>query len=130
MESSTEACFHGLRPQVRLTRMTPRDQTSLGAHRYDVFRELWSRHSRTRQKWLIGERGGRNEEATYLGSCRRSIRIRGPLTRDLWSRGRSLLGAHVHLCWRPRYFPVSSPGGKSPSDGNVPRHSRSGGRLP
>ena len=29
--SSAEARFHGLRPQIRLTRMTPRDQTSLGA---------------------------------------------------------------------------------------------------
>jgi len=39
VESSTEACFHGLRPHVRLTRMTPRDQMSLGAHRYDGFLE-------------------------------------------------------------------------------------------
>jgi hypothetical protein len=31
VESSGEAFFHGLRPQVRLTRMTPRLQTSLGA---------------------------------------------------------------------------------------------------
>lgn len=31
VESSKEACFHGLRPQVRFTRMTPRLQTSLGA---------------------------------------------------------------------------------------------------
>jgi hypothetical protein len=29
--SSNEARFHGLRPQVRLTRMTPRLQMSLGA---------------------------------------------------------------------------------------------------
>lgn len=29
--SSKEARFHGLRPQVRLTRMTPKLQTSLGA---------------------------------------------------------------------------------------------------
>ncbi len=33
VESSMEACFHGLRPQARFTRMTPRDQMSLGAHR-------------------------------------------------------------------------------------------------
>lgn len=46
VESSTDACFHGLRPQVRLTRITPRDQMSLGAHRYDGFLEVWSRHSR------------------------------------------------------------------------------------
>lgn len=46
VESSTEACFHGLRPQVRLTRITPRDQMSLGAHRYDGLLELWSKHSR------------------------------------------------------------------------------------
>lgn len=32
VESSKEACFHGLRPQVRFTRITPRLQTSLGAH--------------------------------------------------------------------------------------------------
>jgi hypothetical protein len=31
VESSDEAFFHGLRPQVRLTKMTPRLQTSLGA---------------------------------------------------------------------------------------------------
>ena len=31
VESSTDARFHGLRPHVRLTRMTPRDQTSFGA---------------------------------------------------------------------------------------------------
>ena len=31
VESSGQARFHGLRPQVRLTRMTPNDQTSLGA---------------------------------------------------------------------------------------------------
>ena len=31
VESSWDACFHGLRPQVRLTRTTPRLQTSLGA---------------------------------------------------------------------------------------------------
>ena len=46
VESSVEACFHGLRPHVRLTRMTPRDHISLGAHRYDGFREDWSRHSK------------------------------------------------------------------------------------
>lgn len=45
VESSAEACFHGLRPHVRLTRMTPRDQMSFGAHRYDGFLEDWSRHS-------------------------------------------------------------------------------------
>lgn len=45
VESSSEACFHGLRPQVRLTRMTPRDQTSFGAHRYDGFLDDCSRHS-------------------------------------------------------------------------------------
>ena len=39
VESSVEACFHGLRPHVRLTRMTPRDHMSLGAHRYDGFLE-------------------------------------------------------------------------------------------
>jgi hypothetical protein len=39
VESSADACFHGLRPQVRLTRITPRDQMSLGAHRYDGFLE-------------------------------------------------------------------------------------------
>lgn len=33
VESSKEACFHGLRPQVKLTRMTPRLQTSLGAQK-------------------------------------------------------------------------------------------------
>jgi hypothetical protein len=32
VESWKEACFHGLRPQVKLTRMTPSPQTSLGAH--------------------------------------------------------------------------------------------------
>jgi len=32
VESSLEACFHGLRPHVRLTRITPRDQMSFGAH--------------------------------------------------------------------------------------------------
>jgi hypothetical protein len=37
--SSVDACFHGLRPHVRLTRITPRDQMSLGAHRYDGFLE-------------------------------------------------------------------------------------------
>jgi len=31
VESSQQARFHGLRPQVRLTRMTPKDQTSFGA---------------------------------------------------------------------------------------------------
>lgn len=31
VESSKEACFHGLRPQVRFTKITPSDQTSLGA---------------------------------------------------------------------------------------------------
>ena len=31
VESSKEACFHGLRPQVRFTKITPRLQTSLGA---------------------------------------------------------------------------------------------------
>ena len=31
--SSVEARFQGLRPQVRLTRITPRDQTSFGAER-------------------------------------------------------------------------------------------------
>lgn len=31
VESSGEACFHGLRPQVRFTKITPSDQTSLGA---------------------------------------------------------------------------------------------------
>jgi hypothetical protein len=31
VESSREARFHGLRPQVRFTKMTPSDQTSLGA---------------------------------------------------------------------------------------------------
>jgi hypothetical protein len=35
VESSIEACFQGLRPHVRLTRITPRDQMSLGAQRYD-----------------------------------------------------------------------------------------------
>ncbi len=39
VESSREAAFHGLRPQVRLTRMTPRDQMSLGAHRYAASRD-------------------------------------------------------------------------------------------
>ena len=39
VESSTEACFHGFRPHVRLTSITPRDQMSLGAHRYDGFLE-------------------------------------------------------------------------------------------
>lgn len=29
--SSAEARFHGLRPQVKLTRMTPSDQTSFAA---------------------------------------------------------------------------------------------------
>ena len=33
VESCREACFHGLRPHVRLTRITPKDQISLGAHR-------------------------------------------------------------------------------------------------
>ena len=33
VESSNEACFHGLRPQVRLTRTTPRLQISLGAQK-------------------------------------------------------------------------------------------------
>lgn len=33
VESSGEACFHGFLPHVRFTRMTPRDQTSLGAQR-------------------------------------------------------------------------------------------------
>jgi hypothetical protein len=37
VESSREACFHGLRPHVRLTRITPRDQMSLGAQRYAGF---------------------------------------------------------------------------------------------
>lgn len=32
VESWKEACFHGLRPQVRLTRITPSPQTSFGAH--------------------------------------------------------------------------------------------------
>jgi hypothetical protein len=45
VESSVEACFQGFLPQVRLTRTTPRDQISLGAHRYLSFFELWSRHS-------------------------------------------------------------------------------------
>lgn len=31
VESSQQARFHGFRPQVKLTRMTPRDQTSFGA---------------------------------------------------------------------------------------------------
>lgn len=31
VESSGEAFFHGLRPQVKFTRITPRLQTSLGA---------------------------------------------------------------------------------------------------
>lgn len=39
VESSVEACFHGLRPQVRLTSITPRDQMSLGADRYDGLAE-------------------------------------------------------------------------------------------
>jgi hypothetical protein len=39
VESSVEACFHGLRPQVRLTKITPRDQISLGAQRYEGFRD-------------------------------------------------------------------------------------------
>ena len=34
VESSGEAFFQGLRPQVRLTKMTPRLQTSLGAAAY------------------------------------------------------------------------------------------------
>lgn len=36
VESSEEAFFQGLRPQVRFTRITPRLQTSLGA---DAYRE-------------------------------------------------------------------------------------------
>lgn len=32
--SCIEASFHGLRPQVRLTKMTPRLQTSFGAQSY------------------------------------------------------------------------------------------------
>jgi hypothetical protein len=31
VESSEQARFHGFRPHVRLTRMTPKDQTSFGA---------------------------------------------------------------------------------------------------
>lgn len=60
VESSTEACFHGLRPHARLTSMTPRDHMSFGAHRYDAFLEDWSRHSKRKQRWLVGE-GGRRE---------------------------------------------------------------------
>ena len=37
VESSVDASFHGLRPHVRLTRITPRDQISLGAQRYEGF---------------------------------------------------------------------------------------------
>ena len=33
VESSIEACFHGLRPQVRFTRITPRLHTSFGAQK-------------------------------------------------------------------------------------------------
>src|ERR1700712_240387 len=46
VESSVDACFHGLRPHARLTRITPRDHMSFGAHRYDVFLEDWSKHSK------------------------------------------------------------------------------------
>lgn len=42
VESSQLAFFHGLRPQVRFTKMTPRDQTSLGAHSYQGLLEVWS----------------------------------------------------------------------------------------
>jgi hypothetical protein len=45
VESSREACFHGLRPHVRLTRITPRDQMSLGAHRYAASLDDGFRHS-------------------------------------------------------------------------------------
>jgi hypothetical protein len=34
VESEVEALFHGLRPHVRLTSMTPRDQMSLGPEAY------------------------------------------------------------------------------------------------
>lgn len=34
VESSVEAFFHGLRPQVKFTKMTPRLQTSFGAEAY------------------------------------------------------------------------------------------------
>jgi len=54
VESSAEAAFHGLRPHVRLTRMTPRLQMSLGAHRYDGFLEDWSRHSAKKIKMVSG----------------------------------------------------------------------------
>lgn len=37
VESSGEAFFQGLRPQVKLTRMTPRLQTSLGAEAYRAY---------------------------------------------------------------------------------------------
>jgi hypothetical protein len=40
VESCVEASFHGLRPQVRLTRITPKDQMSFGAHRYDGFLDV------------------------------------------------------------------------------------------
>src|SRR5271168_4773229 len=46
VESSTDACFHGLRPHVKLTKITPRDHMSLGAHRYEGFLEDWSKHSK------------------------------------------------------------------------------------
>lgn len=55
--SSVDACFHGLRPHVRLTRITPRDQMSLGAHRYDAFLGDWSRHSGEKREMLERERG-------------------------------------------------------------------------
>jgi hypothetical protein len=44
--SNREGCFHGLRPHVKFTKMTPRDQISFGAHRY--IPEL-SKHSEERQ---------------------------------------------------------------------------------
>ena len=34
-ESSGDACFHGLRLQVKLIKMTPKDQTSFGPVAYD-----------------------------------------------------------------------------------------------
>lgn len=96
VESSHEACFHGLRPQVRLTRITPRDQISLGAHRYDGLLEAWSRHSEEIEM-VSGKRGVWIKQGAYLETCKMSSHNRGPQIRHPWLPGQSQQARHQHL---------------------------------
>jgi hypothetical protein len=70
VESSGEAFFHGLRPQVRLTRMTPRLQTSFGAAAYlEYGREgaCWHSESKVSTAWFSAI----DATGTYLVTCRK-----------------------------------------------------------